>query len=459
MEEVLKLGFMEITDMKNICEVKKFANFKASGLSLITENLRTFLNCEVLMQLTPVAKFEEHFNIDIHTNINRYCYHISENMVALIIKIYGKVNGSIEAVLPIVLVGENIACIENSLFESLAKLLSKRMTECRSNSFHGGTSLFGDDFIREAISKCLVSKQYDFSRIMYLVELFEKLASITFEGNYFTTGLILSRSLYEYCGKNGEDRKGKLRRINKYYDILKKPSIDKRFWYLIDGVSSFYLMDQTFIIKQTFTRDEKETKLIDYFDFYFLDNTLMGGDIAFRVIGPNEVSIITKKGYEFIKIEGKWRIRNFAWLDTYLANSIELDVEIRRTVIYYVTLCAQRHCSAIIWIPKDESESEIDKVISSKNKIWKDDLDLIDEMNKTIIQRIISSDGVTIINKKGKIIYCGAIVKLNVKKEKGLMGTGENAAKILGQNGVAIKISQDGDIKIFTNSLDKPTIY
>lgn len=333
------------------------------------------------------------------------------------------------------------------------------MTECKNNSFHGGIRLFGDDFIREAISKCLAPKQYDFSRIMFLVELFEKLASTTFEGNYFTTGLILSRSLYEYGEKNGKDRKGKLRKINECYDIVRKPSIEKRFWYLIDGFSSFYLMDQRFVINQTFTRNEKESKLTDYFDFYFLDNTLLGGDIAFRVIGPNEVSIITKKGYEFIKIESKWRIRNFSWLDTYLASNIELDVEIRRAVIYYVTLCSQRHCSSIIWIPKNETESEIDKVISSKNKIWKDDLNLADEMNKSIIQRIMSSDGVTIISKEGKIIYCGAIVKLDVKKESGLMGTGENAAKILGQNGVAIKISQDGNIKIFTNSLTDPTIY
>ena len=167
------------------------------------------------------------------------------------------------------------------------------MTECRNNSFHGGIRIFGDDFIREAISKSLAPKQYDFSRIMFLVELFEKLASTTFEGNYFTTGLILSRSLYEYGEKNGKERKGKLRKINGYYDIVRKPSIEKRFWYLIDGFSSFYLMDQTFVINQTFTRTEKESKLTDYFDFYFLDNTLMGGDIAFRVIGPNDVSIIT----------------------------------------------------------------------------------------------------------------------------------------------------------------------
>ena len=46
--------------MKNICELKHFANFKASGLSLLTENLHTFLNCKVLMQLTPVKNFEKY---------------------------------------------------------------------------------------------------------------------------------------------------------------------------------------------------------------------------------------------------------------------------------------------------------------------------------------------------------------------------------------------------------------
>lgn len=262
--------------MKNVCELKHFGNFKASGLSLLAENLHTFLKCDVLMQMTPVANFEEHFKLDIHTNINRNCYKISEKKIALIIKVFGEEYGSVDAVFPIVLVGENITCIENSLYEILSNLLSKRMTECKNNSFHGGIRLFGDDFIREAISKCLAPKQYDFSRIMFLVELFEKLASTTFEGNYFTTGLILSRSLYEYGEKNGKDRKGKLRKINECYDIVRKPSIEKRFWYLIDGFSSFYLMDQRFVINQTFTRNEKESKLTDYFDFYFLDNTLLG---------------------------------------------------------------------------------------------------------------------------------------------------------------------------------------
>ena len=110
---------------------------------------------------------------------------------------------------------------------------------------------------------------------------------------------------------------------------------------------------------------------------------------------------------------------NFAWLNKYLASKINLEDEARKAVIYYVTLCSKNHSSSIIWIPKN----------------------------------------VTIINKEGQIIYCGAIVKLDVKNENGLMGTGENAAKLLAQNGVALKVSQDGNIKIFANSTSDPIIY
>ena len=110
--------------MKNVCELKHFGNFKASGLSLLAENLHTFLKCDVLMQMTPVANFEEHFKLDIHTNINRNCYKISEKKIALIIKVFGEEYGSVDAVFPIVLVGENITCIENSLYEIIINFIS-----------------------------------------------------------------------------------------------------------------------------------------------------------------------------------------------------------------------------------------------------------------------------------------------------------------------------------------------
>lgn len=220
----------------------------------------------------------------------------------------------------------------------------------------------------------------------------------------------------------------------------------------MDGMNSFYITDQTLVIKNLFIRNEASTSVDSFFDSYYLENTLLGSDIAFRVIGPNEISIITNEAFEFIKIENRWKIRNFEYLNRYLKARLTMEDSVRQGIIYYSTVCSKNHCSSIIWIPQNEDVNAINSLVSSKNKIWRNDLFLTDEKNQCVIQRLLSSDGVTIISSSGKVLYCGAIVKLDVSEKEGLMGTGENAAKTLSQNGVAIKISQDGNIKIYSSS-------
>lgn len=442
----------------NICNLKHFSNLKNSGLALLVGFLQSFFNCDVRPQQHPVENFEEHFNLDVHSNPLRNCYRISENEMAIVVKVWGANHGEIIAVMPIVLAGENISNIANTLFENLSLLISKKMTECYSNSFHFGPKYFGDEFAREFIAISLSSKQYDYSRILFLIEMFEKLAGTTFEGKYFTTGLIISRSLYAYNGKKGKNRGGILYKLENDYDVIRKPLIDKRFWYLMDGMNSFYITDQTLVIKNLFIRNKASTSVDSFFDSYYLEDTLLGADIAFRVIGPNEISIITNERFEFIKIENRWKIRDFEYLNRHLKARLTMKDSVRKGIIYYSTICSKNHCSSIIWLPQDESSAAINSLVSSKNKIWKNDLFLTDEKNQCIIQRLLSSDGVTIISPSGKVLYCGAIVKLDLSKKEGLMGTGENAAKILSQNGVAIKISQDGNIKIYSSSAI-PFIY
>lgn len=436
----------------NICKLKNYGNLKNSGLTLLVGFLESFFNCDVGLQEQPVEKFEEYFKLDVHSNLRRNCYRISESKMAIIVKVWGVNKDEIMAVMPIVLAAENISNIANTLFEKLSILISKKMTECFSNSFHFGPKYFGDGFAREFIATCLSARHYDFSRILFLIETFEKLAGTTFEGNYFTTGLIISKSLYEYNGKKGKNRGGVLYKLENDYDVIRKPLVDKRFWYLMDGMNSFYITDQTLVIKNLFIRNEASTSVDSFFDSYYLENTLLGSDIAFRVIGPNEISIITNEAFEFIKIENRWKIRNFEYLNRYLKARLTMEDSVRQGIIYYSTVCSKNHCSSIIWIPQNEDVNAINSLVSSKNKIWRNDLFLTDEKNQCVIQRLLSSDGVTIISSSGKVLYCGAIVKLDISEKEGLMGTGENAAKTLSQNGVAIKISQDGNIKIYSSS-------
>ena len=442
---------MEIT---NIFNLRGYHNLKNSGQSLMIDFISNLLGCEVHLYHVPIKKFEESFGIDISSNIFQSCYTIDDNTKVIKIKVYEKKN--IVAIMPVVLIGENVKRIENRYLEDLCNTLSKQMTICYNNSFHGGTLLFGEQLEKLVIGTCVCAKKYDYTRIIYLIELIEKLSTTTFEGSYFTTGFILSRSLYAYKGKT---RNGKLIRQNQYSDLIRKPSIDKRFWYLVDGKESFYIMDQNLIIKDLFIRSHALDTWDVFFSSHLLMGTLLGDDIAFRAIGPNEISIVNSIGIEFVKIENKWRLRNFNSINAYFECAWHANDKVREALIYYITLCSRKHISSIIWIPDVCDNLSIDQLISTKNKLFEKPLNITEQNHSGPINRILSSDGVTIIDKTGDILYCGCIVKLDVEASKGLMGTGESAARTLSQNGVAVKISQDGNIKIFSNPAKDPFIY
>ena len=154
--------------LENIINLKHFNDLRNSGLALLKDFLSSFFNCSVKMQQVKIEKFEAHFNLDIHTNINRNCYRIDENKIAIVIKVFEEKQGGVIAVMPIVLEGENVCNISNVIFERLAIIISKKMTECHRKSFHDGTKIFGDELAREFIATCLASKQYDYSRILFI---------------------------------------------------------------------------------------------------------------------------------------------------------------------------------------------------------------------------------------------------------------------------------------------------
>lgn len=450
------MGYSHLCQMEiqNIFNLKGYHNLKNCGQSLIIDFISNLFGCEVHLYHVPIKKFEELLGVDITSNIFRSCYTIDDNTRVIKIKVYEEKN--IVAIMPVVLSGESVKHIENRYLEDLCNTLSKQMTACYNNSFHGGIFLFGEQLEKLVIGACICAKKYDLTRIIYLIELIEKLSTTTFEGSYFTTGFILSRSLYAYKGKK---RNGNLVRQKQYSDIVRKPSIEKRFWYLVDGKESFYIMDQNFIIKDMFIRSHVLNSWEEFFSSHLLTDTLLGDDIAFRVVGPNEISIVNSIGIEFVKIENKWRLRDFNSINAYFQRAWHANDKVREALIYYITLCSRKHSSSIIWIPDVCDNASIDLLISTKNKLFEKPVNITKQNHSGLINRILSSDGVTIIDKTGDILYCGCIVKLDVDASKGLMGTGESAARTLSQNGVAVKISQDGNIKIFSTPDKAPFIY
>lgn len=78
----------------------------------------------------------------------------------------------------------------------------------------------------------------------------------------------------------------------------------------------------------------------------------------------------------------------------------------------------------------------------------------MNESHQVLIDKILASDGAIVIGKNGKIIFESVFADMsnNSSSVVKLAGSGETAAKLLAQNGIAIKISQDGTIKIFSGN-------
>ena len=86
--------------------------------------------------------------------------------------------------------------------------------------------------------------------------------------------------------------------------------------------------------------------------------------------------------------------------------------------------------------------------LKSRNRSFRKAVLINEKRHANLIIRLLSSDGVTIIDKQGHLQYYGCIVDLTKVKVRGAKGTGESAAKLLSRNGGAIKISRDGSITL-----------
>ncbi|WP_426725918.1 hypothetical protein [Enterobacter cloacae complex sp. 277I4] len=121
---------------------------------------------------------------------------------------------------------------------------------------------------------------------------------------------------------------------------------------------------------------------------------------------------------------------------------------------YLFLLSKRRTSSTYFWMP--EKEKEITNITNNINVLTKDEITITNVNHKAIITRIFSSDGTIILSKNGSLISFSTMISYDNNIAGPLSGTGEKVAGYLSKNGVAIKVSQDGSIKIFIKEKSKP---
>ena len=444
--------------MREYRDFGKHPNYKIfqenGSFFLLKETIETFFNCELTIYSKPSTQLIS-FDIHILENPNRGYYPIDEDNVIIVGRIMEKKNlvSAIGFHLKSDRIGENVKLLNK--FESA---ISGVLTQEFNNYFQYGILAFGDELIKHTITNYLCQGFYDFRSIRHLIEYFFKLRTTSFEGSFFSTGLILTKAFHEFISEIPEDRYGESLELSKWIRLNTSNKVDKRLWYLADGKRTFFLSTKKLDLSYLFVLDEKYS-ILNYLDTHTLNLTLKGGDLLFKIENEKLFSINTARGFEFLFFENQWKFRNYNFLRKIIFENITTNNDITDSIIFYLLSCSKSNISSILWFPDDFDS--IDNIIqpNTKNNFTKKNVNITDKRFVNHVFRCLSSDGATIIDKSGNIVHIGVIVDLNKITVSGMKGTGETAASALAANGISIKISQDGNIKIFTDADKKPLLF
>lgn len=439
----------QVPQYQSIQEIDNYEIFLQHGQPEIKKFLMDLLNLnDVQFQTGKLDKLKHWLGI---TELNPVqAVPTEDNKICLVSQIVA--NSQVIAYFPYVLVGRDIKkyLCTSSFLQKLSEAVSDQITLCYLMDFNGGDWLFGDSFAQIVIANCVSSSLYNGLKFAHLIEKMQQLSMSTFEGQAFTTGVIVSKDISKY-------KESTFRFVNNGKENPHNiDEMDKRIWFLANGETSFFLMDTDSNIRSIYTR-AKSYDLNNFdadFQNYYLSGVLKAPDFIVRTLGPNEISVLDATGKEFVKIENKWRYRHKRNFVSFLTENLSISEDVGKAIKYYVIKCSRNHISTIIWLPKDCSETGINPYITEDRvRHWDKKLNILTRSNEAIIDKVLASDGAILIETNGDIMYESVFSKVEERKsntkESKMKGTGETAAKFLSSNGIAIKVSQDGTIKVF----------
>lgn len=444
--------------MINICDQKNYerlSNQQAGGIILLKENLSVFLNCKVNLIVNPISHFKHKYSLDILQNPQRSVYKIeyeNKDIIALSCKVKEKDN--INCFLGLILEGNMITFYDNKTLERIAETITRVLSDCYVYGGYRNSVYYFDKYlIKRLIINTLCKYSYSDQTMLYTIDLLSDLTSMTFENNHFSTGFILTRNIKDFVEKNVvSNRKSELIALNSTFSMKLGNRLEKRIWRIADGQKSFFLFNKTFESQYMLISSENGLSIKDYLDANSMKGLIYGQDLAYRTFGHNQCSITNSIGVEILYIENRWRIRNYDALRTYLKEKLEIISlnffdEYLGYFLHLVNYCSVHNLSSILWIPRDIDGKF--PFTNNSQSFFKNKLSIANNDHQEMIIRSVTSDGVSVFNHQGELVSFGNIVDISKEKIDGLKGTGETALKILSSEGLAIKTSSDGSIKLY----------
>lgn len=298
--------------------------------------------------------------------------------------------------------------------------------------------------------------------IQSLIQLLKSLSYQRYEGSQATTGFLVYRtqldeflSALEKTRYDWLDLEESRQRITG--DFFRNP-LPYRF---VDGQRALFLCDIVMNVKGTIqTNAPGPSDSIEQLanrETLSLLSKAGAGAFAIFVNKSSEVEIVLDRDQILVWRQGTWGVYDPDILRSFLAGQLE-----KRSIDYLVwsiyALSKARH-GTVVLVAGDDTDLEALRKGSVGGR---------DPLSRALIQhvrgtkigtlkrsgelgRILSSDGLTVINRKGELLDTGVIVDTSKVTDLVTGGGRTTAATAASHFGPVIKVSEDGPVELYRN--------
>jgi hypothetical protein len=296
--------------------------------------------------------------------------------------------------------------------------------------------------------------------IQQLIQLLKNLSYQRYEGKPATTGFIIHRTTQTELRKLILRRKHTMLPLNPYQTLSASFFDNPLSFRYIDGTNLFFVaniqMQVAGVIRTSSDLVHTDVDRLTNREIFSLIRYAGSGAFAVTVNESSEIEVMINPDKLLVRRKGEWAIFDPDIIRSFLAGSI--DASAADDLLWTVYALSKIRLGTVILV-YDRSARQLAAL--KKGSVGGDDpigKHLISRLKgRTISElklagtllRILSSDGMTVFSRNGKLLETGFIIDTSHAREVVAGGGRTTAASAASFFGKVIKVSQDGPIELY----------
>ncbi len=298
--------------------------------------------------------------------------------------------------------------------------------------------------------------------IQQLIQLLKSLSYQKYEGKPATTGVIIHRTTPTELRNLMKQRKHTLVPLKSSQSIGPGFFDNPLTYRFIDGTNLFFLagiqMQVNGIVTLSGAALQNEVERQTQREIFSLIRRSGAGAFAVTVNEASDIEVLTSPARIMVRRKGVWSIFDPDIFRAFLSDCIE--AEAAEDLIWTLYALSKMRYGTVVMIYGGSGRklAELKKgAVGGADPIGRL---LIERVKKKgvgelkqsgTLLRILSSDGITVFNSKGKLVDTGFIIDTSHAREMVAGGGRTTASCAASHFGKVIKVSQDGPIELYEN--------